>query len=70
MIRTHQEYERALQYLQGDSVAMSAQRTRLLEMGIKGEELERAMQPMESFRQQVVEEVEAYERLRQPHQRS
>ncbi|HEX9936332.1 MAG TPA: helix-turn-helix transcriptional regulator [Longimicrobium sp.] len=64
MIRTDHEYHRALVNLKRDADALAAQRTHLRELGIEGEALERAMQPMESFRQQLEEEVHVYERMK------
>jgi hypothetical protein len=64
MIRTDQEYQRAVLSLRRDAEAMAAQRLHLAGMGIEGEALERAMEPMESFRQQLEEEVHAYERMK------
>ena len=64
MIATEHEYHRALLDLDRDADAMAAQRAHLRELGIEGEALERAMQPMESFRQQLEEEVHVYERMK------
>ncbi|HET7461887.1 MAG TPA: helix-turn-helix transcriptional regulator [Longimicrobium sp.] len=64
MIRTEQEYQRALASLQRDAQVMEAQRSQLREQGISGEGAELALQPMESFRQQLEEEVRAYERIK------
>lgn len=64
MIRTEQEYQRALLSLERDAQVIEAQRGQLREQGISGEGLERALQPMESFRQQLEEEVRAYERMK------
>lgn len=67
MIRTDQEYQRALISLRKDSEAIEAQRTALRELGIEGEALERAMEPMLSFGLQLMEEVEVYERMKRGH---
>jgi DNA-directed RNA polymerase specialized sigma subunit len=64
MITTEHNYHQALRDLSRDADAMAAQRTHLRELGIEGEALERAMQPMESFRQQLEEEVHVYERMK------
>jgi len=64
MIRTEHEYQRALLGLERDAEAMEAQRAQLRKRGVEGEGLKLAMQPMESFRQQLEEEVHAYERMK------
>lgn len=64
MIRTEQEYQKALQHLAQDRDLLASQRQKLAELGIQGEDLERAMHPMQSFHDQLKEEVEAYERMR------
>jgi DNA-binding Xre family transcriptional regulator len=67
MIRTDQEYQRALISLRKDSEVIEAQRTALRELGIEGEALDRAMEPMLSFGLQLMEEVEVYERMKRGH---
>lgn len=64
MIRSEQEYQKALDRLKTDKEVLERQRKQLRELGLEGEELERALQPMESFHQQLQEEVEAYERMK------
>lgn len=64
MIRTEQEYRKALEHLARDVDMMKAQRQKLKELGITGEDLARAMEPTESFVDQLREEVEMFERMR------
>lgn len=64
MIRTENEYQRALLSLKRDAEVMEAQRGQLEARGIAGEGVALALQPMESFRQQLEEEVRAYERMK------
>ena len=64
MIRTDTEYRRALQRLHDEAETLRAQREHLSGMGLSKEEVERAMQPMISFRAQLEEEVDAYSRMR------
>lgn len=64
MIRTDREYQRALLKLQQDLRVINAQRDHLRTLGIEGEGLERAMEPMISFHEQLAEEIQAYERMR------
>jgi len=64
MIRSEQEYRKALDRLEQDLVVLKEQKTQLEELGLKGEELTRALQPMQSFHEQLREEVEMYERMK------
>ena len=64
MIRTETEYRRALQRLKDEAETLHAQREHLAGLGLSAEEVERAMQPMISFRAQLEEEVEAYTRMK------
>jgi len=64
MIRSEQEYRKALDRLEQDLVVLKEQKTQLEELGLKGEELARALQPLQSFHEQLREEVEMYERMK------
>ena len=64
MIRTDAEHRRALEQLEQDAATIKAQHEHLESIGITGEQLERAMQPMISFREQLKEEVETYEHMK------
>jgi DNA-binding XRE family transcriptional regulator len=64
MIRSGQEYQNALERLDQDLSVLERQRERLEELGLDGEKLARALQPMESFHEQLREEVEMYERMK------
>lgn len=64
MIRSEQEYQKALEQLEQHDAVLEEQRRRLREMGLEGGNLERAMHPVQSFREQLREEVETYERMR------
>ena len=65
MIRTDAEYRSALERLDQEAETIERQRAHLRkEMDLTDEELERAMQPMISFRAQLEDEVETYERMR------
>jgi DNA-binding XRE family transcriptional regulator len=64
MIRTETEYKKALEHLARDADVLKAQKQHLLTMGLDGDELRRAMEPMESFVDQLKEEIEIYERMR------
>ena len=64
MIRTDAEYRRALQRLAQEDETLRAQREHLAGLDLSGEEVERAMQPLLSFRAQLAEEVEAYTQMK------
>lgn len=63
MIRTDKEYRRALERLDDEDDRLKEQRARLKEMGLSGNELKRALDPVRSFRAELAEEVAFYERL-------
>lgn len=64
MIRTDTDYRRALQRLADEAETLRAQREHLSDLGLTDEEVERAMEPLLSFRAQLEEEVEAYTRMK------
>ena len=64
MIRSEKEYERAVDRLEEEQKMMERQRSHFKEFGHTGEELERLMQPLISFHNQLKEEVEAYEGMK------
>ncbi|PAP78885.1 hypothetical protein B1759_15700 [Rubrivirga sp. SAORIC476] len=61
MISTDDEYQRALRRLNEDAATLRRQRAALAESRLSGDELDRAMAPLLSFRAGLEEEVEAYE---------
>lgn len=63
MIRTEAEYRKAQERLKQDEKTIQMQREQLEEMDLSGQEVERALEPMISFRDQLREEVETYERM-------
>jgi DNA-binding Xre family transcriptional regulator len=64
MIRSEKEYREALDRLKQDEEVLALQREKLEEMGLSEEEVGRALEPMLSFRAQLEEEVEWFERVR------
>lgn len=64
MIRTEAEYRKAKKRLTRDEKTIRMQREQLEEMDLSDEEVERALEPMISFRDQLRENVETYERMR------
>lgn len=64
MIRNESEYQEAVRRLLEEEERFADHESRLREMGLKPEELKRALDPLRSFHLQLVEEVESYERLK------
>ena len=64
MIRTESEYQRTLKQLEEGRGHLEAQRQQLVEAGLDDEALEQAMHPLLTFQAQLVEEVEAFEKLK------
>jgi ribosome-binding protein aMBF1 (putative translation factor) len=64
MIRTEAEYKKAQEKLDQERETLRRQREQLEEMDLSEEEVERALEPMVSFRDQLREEIETYEQMR------
>ena len=64
MIRNEREYREALSRLKRDGEVITDQRRALVESGLSEEEVNRGLGPLLSFRAQLEEEVEWYERAR------
>ena len=64
MIRSEREYREALDRLKQDEEVIDLQRQKLSEHSLTEEEVSRALGPVLSFRDQLREEVEWYERAR------
>jgi ribosome-binding protein aMBF1 (putative translation factor) len=64
MIRTEAEYKNAQEKLDQEQETLQRQREQLEEMDLSDEEVERALEPMISFRNQLREEIETYEQMR------
>jgi DNA-binding XRE family transcriptional regulator len=64
MIRSEKEYREAVERLRQDEEVLALQKEKLEGMELSEEEVRRAMEPMLSFRAQLEEEVEWYERMR------
>jgi ribosome-binding protein aMBF1 (putative translation factor) len=64
MIRSEREYREALDRLKQDEEVIDLQRQKLSEHSLTEEEVNRALGPVLSFRDQLREEVEWYERAR------
>lgn len=63
MIRNDTEHKKAIARIKAERTRLEELRRSLEAEGLKGDELKRALDPLESFHLQLVEEVEAYERL-------
>jgi hypothetical protein len=63
MIRNEVEYQEAVKRLKEEGGRFDEHERELVRMGLKPDEVKRAMDPLRSFNLQLVEEVEAYERL-------
>lgn len=64
MIRNETEYREAVTRLEQEHQRISEYRGRLSREGLSSEEVDRVIDPIESFHLQLKEEVESYERLR------
>lgn len=64
MIRTDSEYRRALSRLSDETDTLRRQREALAEAGLSSSEVDRAMEPLFSFREQLQDEVDAYNQMR------
>lgn len=63
MIHNEQEYKQAVKRVEDERARITEQERTLREMGLVDAEVKRAMDPVCSFRAQLEEEIEAYERL-------
>jgi DNA-directed RNA polymerase specialized sigma subunit len=64
VIRSEKEYREALERLRQDEEVLALQKEKLEGLALSEEEVRRALEPMLSFRAQLEEEVEWYERVR------
>lgn len=64
MIRNEKEYREAVRRLKQDKTVIQKQKKSLEELKLSSTEIKRALEPMLSFHQQLVEEVEWYERVK------
>lgn len=64
MIRNEQEYREAANRVREESERLDSHRTHLQDSGLSEPEVQRAMEPLISFHEQLKEEVEHYENLK------
>jgi len=64
MIRSEPEYQKALQQLEAERRRLSEHRLRLKQTGLTPVQIKRALDPLKSFQQKLIEELRSYERLK------
>lgn len=64
MIRNESEYQEALRRLKQDKEVMSSQRRAFAEHGLNEEEIQVAMEPLQTFHAQLNEEIQWYENIK------
>ena len=64
MIRNETEYQEVSSRLEEERKRLAEHRSRLKEAGLSKTEIKRVIDPMESFRLQLQEELASYERLK------
>jgi DNA-binding Xre family transcriptional regulator len=64
MIRNEAEYQEAARRLREEGDRLAKHKTHLEGMGLAADEVQRALDPLRAFHEQLVEEVESYERLK------
>ncbi len=64
MIRTETEYREAIKRLGDEQARIGGLKAQLAERKLSPEEIKRAVDPVQSFHEQLKEEVDSYERLR------
>lgn len=64
MIKTDIDYQKSVEKLKEDLHFIDEQKKKLSEMGLSGEQINRAIEPSISFHEQLKEEVEYYEHIK------
>lgn len=64
MIRNEREYKEAKRRLQEEKARRVTHAKKFESMGLAPEEIDRAMEPLLSFQEQLAEEIESYEKLK------
>ena len=65
MIHSEKEYKEAVERIGQEKKRLARQKAELKGMGLEADQIKRALDPMLSFHQQLEEEVQAYEQLKQ-----
>ena len=63
MVRTEKEYQQMVKRLEQEKGLVSKQRQQLEQEGLDKAQIQRLMDPLESFYMQLQEEIQTYERL-------
>jgi len=63
MIKSESEYQACLKRLKGDQATIRKQRSELIKLGLSADQLEKALQPLFSFKDQLQEEIDRYEQV-------
>ena len=63
MIKNEHEYQESVKRVADEAARLKQERAQLQEQGLSAAEVKRVLDPIESFRAQLKEEVESYERL-------
>jgi ribosome-binding protein aMBF1 (putative translation factor) len=63
VIKNEHEYQESVKRVADEAARLKQERARLQEQGLSAAEVKRVLDPIESFRAQLKEEVESYERL-------
>jgi hypothetical protein len=64
VFRNEQEYREAAERVAAEKKRIAAQKAELKKLGLKPDEIKRALDPIQSFHAQLEEEVLSYERLK------
>jgi hypothetical protein len=64
MIKTEKEYRECRGKIEKDQAVIDLQRTELQKMKLTEDEMKRALDPLLSFNQQLIDEVRWYEKVR------
>ena len=64
MIRNEKEYREAVERIGQEADRLRSQRDELKGLGLTAAQIRRVLDPMRSFREQLVEEIGCYERLK------
>lgn len=65
MIKNESAYQKAVEKLKSDLEFIANERVRFKKLGLDEEQIELAIQPLFSFHQQLKEEVDYYEKIKQ-----
>ena len=64
MIRNETEYQKVSRRIEEEKTRLAEHRARLEQLGLGEAEIDRALQPLQAFHEQLIEEKKSYERLK------